>query len=642
MFALQEAGYVARDEATGEWKFLNERERTIEQAIQEMVRPGGPRSISLAAVRRTSQQMCKEDLITKKRLANFAVTYGTTKVPFSYGVRLDGEAVETGSELEVHFVSPLAPGRNQEIEEIRRKNQSAGAKGRNAWWVADAPQALEARLKRYEALVKVTGDKRFVDDASTDTQDALSEKRKERDELRSALVRDLERAFLNGTVFYGGQEVELDAAADLKEPVAKALTAIIPNIFPRFAMADRQYDFGKQLSALLNPATSALHAVAQDLDLFDTQGSLQPESVLVSQMLEVVRDIEDEGIDPVGAMLLDAKDRKGFKGFCRPPFGWPDELVRLVLAACFRAGAIYLERQTGAGPAPIYDYKGSNDFFAKITTFKKLTFRVAETSLSVEQIKQAGKALVALGVNGIPESGNAIAAAVRELGTKLKSALGEARLHLQQGLPIPDEVLGAESALSEPMTAKDPTKAVTSFLAVQDQWKALHRGIEALRGFLDANRHHDFEASRKLTTLAEAHPIPDSHLQTKKMTQALKDMAAVITAKEVISRWSDYRDAFDRAFKAYQDTYLEAYEKVRSETDETVASIRNGDAYRDAPAEKRDKTRRKGFRRRQGLQLSGHLSFRRGKSSRCRSKKQPHFSRTSPGGPARIPCPGRG
>ena len=59
---LQEAGYVARDEATGEWKFLNERERTIEQAIQEMVRPGGPKSISIATVRRTAQQMAKNDL----------------------------------------------------------------------------------------------------------------------------------------------------------------------------------------------------------------------------------------------------------------------------------------------------------------------------------------------------------------------------------------------------------------------------------------------------------------------------------------------------------------------------------------------------------------------------------------------------
>ena len=127
--ALQEAGYVSRDEATGEWKFLNERERTIEQAIQEMVRPGGPRSISLAAVRRTSQQVCKDDLVTKQKLANFAVTYGETRVPFAYGVRIDGEAVDMGPELEIRFVTPLAPGRTSEIDEIRRQNQAGGVKG---------------------------------------------------------------------------------------------------------------------------------------------------------------------------------------------------------------------------------------------------------------------------------------------------------------------------------------------------------------------------------------------------------------------------------------------------------------------------------------------------------------------------------
>ena len=94
--ALQEAGYVARDEATGEWKFLNELERTIEQAIQQMVRPGGAKSISIAAVRRTAQQLCKDEVVTRKKLANFTVTHGVTKVPFSFGVHLDGEVVESG------------------------------------------------------------------------------------------------------------------------------------------------------------------------------------------------------------------------------------------------------------------------------------------------------------------------------------------------------------------------------------------------------------------------------------------------------------------------------------------------------------------------------------------------------------------
>ncbi len=162
---LQEAGYVARDEATGEWKFLNEKERTIEQTIQEMVRPGGPKSISVAAVRRTSQEMAKTDLVTKRKLANFTVAHGATKATFPYGVYLDGEAVETGPELEVYFIGPLAPGRKQTIDEIRQQNQAAGAKGRRSLLGCRRSENLEMRFKRYEALVKVTSDKRFTEDS---------------------------------------------------------------------------------------------------------------------------------------------------------------------------------------------------------------------------------------------------------------------------------------------------------------------------------------------------------------------------------------------------------------------------------------------------------------------------------------------
>jgi hypothetical protein len=595
LFALQDAGYVARDEATGEWKFLNERERTIEQSIQEMVRPGGAKSISLATVRRTSQQICKDDLVTKKRLGNFAVPFGTTNTPFGYGVYLDGEAVDTGPELEVRFLSPLAPARAAEVEEIKQHNQASGSKGRSLWWVAAAPDALEARLKRYEALVKVTGDKRFVDDSSADTQDALSEKRKERDELRAALIRDLEKAFLSGTLFYGGQELELEGSGDFKEPIQKALTAVIPNAYPRFSIADRSFDFAKQLKALLNPATASLHSVAPELDLFDTQNSLQRESALVGQVLEVLKDLEDEGAEATGSLLVDAKDRKGFRGFARVPFGWPDELGRLVLVGCFRAGAIYLERQTGTGPAPVYDYRDSGELFAKVNTFKKIGFRVAETSLSVEQIKEANKALIALGVTGIPESGNAIAAAARELGGKLKSRLETAKLRAQQGLPIPDAVLGAEGSIGEPTTAKDPTAAVTAFLAVTKQWQALLQGLDALQAFLDANRHRDFETSRKLEALVEAHPISDSHAKAQVLEQARQDMAAIVADKAVISRWSGYRDAYELFFASYRTAYLEAYQRVRTEAQATEAAIKSGNAYLDAPEEERDATVAKVF-----------------------------------------------
>ena len=585
---LQEAGYVARDEATGEWKFLSERERTIEQAIQEMVRPGGPKSISIATVRRTAQQMAKDDLVTRKRLANLAVTHGTTRVPFPYGIYLDGEAVETGPELEVYFLSPLAPGRGQESEQIRQQNQAAGTRGRRMWWVAATPEPLETRFKRYEALMKVTGDKRFTEDASDETKGALAEKRRERDILQSELVKDLEHAFLEGTIFYGGQEVDLEGASDLKEPIQTALASMIPNIYPRFSMADKSYDFARQLKVLLNPATSALHTVAPTLDLFDTQGSLQQQSALVAQVLEVLMDLEDEGVDPVGALLLDARDRQGFKGFARPPFGWPDEIVRLVLAACFRAGAIYLEQQSASGPMPLYDYKDSLDLFGKINTFKKVTCRVAETSLSLEQLKQASKELIAMGVTGTPESGNALAAAVRQLGETLKAGLREAESRARMGLPIANTVLQAGTVLDEATTAKDPTRVVTAFLEHVEAWKALHQAIQALQTFLDANRHVEFETSRRVADLAAHHPAPADYPAREALVRTLQDMDAIIAAQAVIERWSDYRTAYETARNTYRDAYREAYEIVQREVEATVQAIESGSSYQQAPVDQRD------------------------------------------------------
>jgi hypothetical protein len=585
---LQEAGYVAKDEATGEWKYLSERERTIEQAIQETVRTAGPKSISISAVRRTSQQMCKDNLITKKKLNNFTIFYGKTKVPFPFGVYLDGEAVETGPDLEVAFVSPLAAGRKQEIEEIRKQNQATGVKGRKIWWIADTPENLELRFKRYEALVKVTSDKRFTEDSSAEMQDALSEKRKERDELKTALVRELEKALLDGQLFFGGQEVYLDGSTDLRESLYNALASVIPGVYPRFNVADIGFDFGKQLKSFLNPATTALHSVAPNLELFDTQGALQRESALVSQVLEVLMDLEDEGIDPVGSLLLDNKDSKGFKGFSRPPFNWPNELVRLVLAACFRAGAIYLEEPTGAGIVPRYEYRDAEDLLAKINTFKKVHFRIAETSLSVDQIKRASKLLVGMDVTGIPESGNAIAAAVRKLGEKFKQGIEEANRHKQTGLPVVDAILEGEFVIKEPITIKDPTKAVTVFLEKGEEWRTLYSELNSLRAFLDGNRHHEFADSREVAKLTTNHPVPSEHPASSILEQALKDMETIIGDKQVVSRWPDYRSAYESARDAYCDVYRDAYEKVQRKVGATVDRIKGGSAYREAPLDQRD------------------------------------------------------
>jgi hypothetical protein len=363
---------------------------------------------------------------------------------------------------------------------------------------------------------------------------------------------------------------------------------VIPNVYPRFVSADREFDFPKQLKGLLNPSSTALHSIATNLDFFDTQGGLQRESDLVSQVLEVLEDLEDEGFDPTGSILLDAKENKGFRGFCRPPFGWPGELVRLVLAACFRAGAIYLEEPTNAGLEPRYEYRESENLFAKINTFKKVYVRVAETSLSVEQLKEAGKLLIDLGVTGVPESGNAIAAAVRALAENFLSRIEEAGRHADAGLPVPLTVLQGKSILSEPMTLKDPTKAVMLFLESAESWKTLYGELQGLRSFLDAHRHREFQTSRKIDGLARNHPVPEERPERETLDRSVKDMDTIIENREVISRWPDYRCAYESARDAYRTAYRDAYERVQDRIESILDEIRTGSAYEHAPEDQRE------------------------------------------------------
>ncbi|AHF94674.1 hypothetical protein OPIT5_23275 [Opitutaceae bacterium TAV5] len=586
--ALQQAGYVARDESSGEWKFLNEKERTVEQAIQDMIRPGSSRSITTTAIRQQSIELIKGGVIAKRNLDNYAVTYGITKTAFFYAVALDGEAVDTGPEIEVAFVSPLAPGRKQAIEDLKRENQVAGPKSRKLWCVAALPENLEARLKRYQALLNVTGDKRFTDDPSKDTADALAEKRKERDDLQKTLTRDLHATFSSGTLYYGGKEVALDGTSSFSAELPKAVAQQLPNLFPRFAIADKPVDFTKQLKALLNPSQAALHQVAPDLHLFDTQGSLNKESALVATVLEVIKDLEADGIDAAGARLLEDRDAKGFKGFTRTPFGWPSETLRLVLAACFRVGTLFIERATAAGTTPLYDYKEAFDDFTKIRTFERTIFRLAEASLSVEQLKSASKELISLGVTGTPESGNALAAAIRGLGEKLIEGVRDAALRAEAGLPIGDAILGGEKTLQSPATLKDPTKAVLAFLKVSAEWRALKQGLDELKAFLDANRHKDFETTQKLVAVITDHPLPADAADKAALDQSLADLAAITTAKTVVSRWADYRAARDQVTTVYGAAYHSAYGDLRKRATEAADTVRSGSAYAAAPADKRD------------------------------------------------------
>jgi len=217
-----------------------------------------------------------------------------------------------------------------------------------------------------------------------------------------------------------------------------------------------------------------------------------------------------------------------------------------------------------------------------------VTFRLAQASLSPEQMKQASRALALLGVSGVAESSNAVAAAVRDVEERLRARLDEASGLAARGLPIPPHLLSGDQALVQVATAKDPVAAVTAFLAVCDQWKAMKDDLDRLYDFQRAGKWREYELSTALVDLASNHPLGDDADGAAAFEQALSDMTALIDACQVVERWSDYGDARDAAFTAYRNAYLAAHARARAGAEAAMAAVQAGDAYADAPEDLRD------------------------------------------------------
>ena len=193
-----------------------------------------------------------------------------------------------------------------------------------------------------------------------------------------------------------------------------------------------------------------------------------------------------------------------------------------------------------------------------------------------------------LGLSGVAESSNAVAAAVRDVERGLRTGLDEAGSLAARGLPIPRHLLSSDEALAEAATAKDPVAAVTAFLGVCDQRKAMKDDLDRLRGFQQAGKWRDYELSRRFADLASNHPLGADAEGAATLEQALNDMTALIDTCQVVERWPDYRDARDIGFATYRDAYAAAYGLARGAAEATTASLQAGDAYAVAPADRRD------------------------------------------------------
>ncbi len=548
--ALVEGGYVGFEEGTKQYRYLSAEEGEVEKEILRRT-PSG-----VGDAMRRCKELTREAVLTKGKLAAYCTTYGTSVATFDYAVELDGEALLSrlrdfasgdtdGRDMILLCHGPLTTAKD---DEAQQQNIAAGTKGRKVWWYAEARPGMRKDLGRLIALESITSDPKHATGRSENYLKAVRDKSDECTRLKDRLVREIEDAFRKGTIYAAGETHRLEGQRDLRTLVRDAFGTVIPHLYSRFAPADRKVDPAHDIEHLLNTTRKPRDA-APALGLFDSADQLIMNHELVEPVLDCLLDREDTGEDNDGGSIE--------AYFQAIPFGWPPDLVRTLMAALFRGGAIRIS----AG-REFYDFTedDSHEFLTKPTKFRKAYFRAIKTGLTHLQITEACALLATMGVGHVQQSATEIARAVRRLASDLLRMAERAEKIAEYGVPLPETHQSA-TVLCEPVTDQDdPTVVVTQFLAQSPGWQALQQFGAALEEFQTARRDLAFGEIGRLVAICTDNPVLQRSAQAQAIRHALEDMAQVCHDRRILEAWSSYEDRARELENAYRTTYRTLWE----------------------------------------------------------------------------------
>ncbi|MBP7690062.1 MAG: hypothetical protein KA765_19255, partial [Thermoflexales bacterium] len=529
----------------------------------------------IGIAKRRATELLRNRTLTSARLGGYKIAYGKSGI-IPFAVTLDDEPITSSGEITINFYSPLA---NPKRDEIDQENQARGSKGRTLWWIAADDKTVGDKLKRLEALDKVPARPKWKNDRSDETVRLLKEKEKERAGLETHVAGLLEAAVRQGRLYYAGEATDLDGSKDLKTAAAEFVGTVAGYLYTRFAIADKTFD-EKTIPEYLKPGKKGLDRLNPELGLYDAEGHLIRHAPLAATLFDELRRRKDENEDLDGKALADH--------FERIPFGWPDALVRLVLAAMFRGGAVYLESPDS--DQPIYELSALSieGLFTGPQKFRKTRFMPTTGGLSPMEVKDAKDALIALGETGLPDAAHGLAERVRAVGLRLTRQADRIRQRVDDlRLPLPDTYRRAEPITKGATELRDPVACVRKFVEDRSGWRELFDFVTAYEQFVEQKRDVSFQDYAAVLEYARAcPPVFDGEAGRKVKTQ-LAEFDAVVAAREIMPKWKTLQEAALAVIDRYRQVYRAAYEacaqavaQLRGEVEASAAVTRLDGARR--------------------------------------------------------------
>jgi uncharacterized protein YdbL (DUF1318 family) len=313
-----------------------------------------------------------EDVFTDPALK----TYRHKDKTFRVGINADGNDLTEG-DLAVSLRLADDAGDFQKLLDQVRDDSRQPSHTNDLYWVAalttDIDQLVE-EVNASKAMIDKYKQLRAQNKISPNESECLRDEESLEQTLRSRLRDKLTDALESGTGMFRG--VASDASSlgkTLGEIVKKFLGKAVPDLYPKLEMASRSLagdeaeklltsDDLKKLPPVCYPAEGGLSLVIKDGAMFVPNTSADP----VKEVLDYL--VAEQSYGNKDSRYGKALEKK----FGGVEYGWERDMLRLLLAVLFRAGAI--EVTTGGQKYDSYKEPASRGAFTSNPTFKSALF----------------------------------------------------------------------------------------------------------------------------------------------------------------------------------------------------------------------------------------------------------------------------
>jgi len=425
----------------------------------------------------------------------------------------------------------------------------------------------------------------------------LSDEKERQKDAGSRLTVALTETLLDGRAYHDGVEYDIRSlGADIKDAVTRLFEKIVPDAYPKFGLAAVKVK-GDEADVLLTSANLSglppvFYSGSEGLRLVVEQGgktSIDTTAPAVKEVLDYIAERAVYGEKPTG---------KGLEAhFTGLTYGWDLDVVRMILAALFRAGQIEVYAQG----APFRDFRNAaaREPFTRTPAFRAASFLPRSGGITIQEKVAAAKAYQAIYGEDVELDEGMLAEAIkRRLGEEQPTLVHLSTLLRTKKLP------GEEQAVQTLTTCQsivqgDTEDAVKGFAASAT---TLREGLEIARrlrdattesnlGVLDRARilldravpslRDDFARSSLASVdgaTSEASSGPDASPSTETIEAAITRLTNSMAAESWYNRLADiatdshtietaYRDRYAQVSDTYCRTYDAARDRICAHAD---------------------------------------------------------------------------